>query len=342
MKLALVHREVSERGGTERFVAGLATWLAARGDAVDLWCDAAVGTPADVGVRALGARGRGRIGRMWGLQRAAARIPRGDYDAVLGFCRVPGLDVYRAGGGCHAAWMDTAGWSAADAVERALDRRAVLSAGLVVANSRFAGAQLTDRYGLAADRLRVVHNGVDLARFRPGPAVEVHGRTVLFLGNGYARKGLETALRAVARLPEVHLTVGGSERRMGRYTRLAAALGLTERVRFIGPVDRPEALLPTAGALLLPTRYDPFANVVLEALAAGVPAVTSGENGAAEVLPAPWMAVTDPTDDEAFAAALDRALHEPGLRADCRAAAEAHPADGAFRAIRRVAEEQVG
>ena len=341
MRVALVHRSFSERGGCERFGLGFARYLAERQHEVDLWCVSAVGAPAQARVRTLTTGGRGRIWKMLSLWRAARAIPTEDYDVVLGLGRTPGHQLYRAGGGCHRAWVERNGWSAADLVEVQLDRTAVLSARLVVANSRMAAGELQSWYGLPGARLRIIHNGVDLTRFVPEAreALPVPGPVVVFLANGFARKGLETALRALALSPGLHLAVVGSDPRSARYQRLAARLGVGDRAFFLGPRPHPERWLASAAALILPTRYDPFANVTLEALAAGLPVISSGQNGAAEILPEPWMIIPDPDDAPAFASALERALHEPALRSLCRATAESHPAETAFSRLLHVAEE---
>ena len=74
-------------------------------------------------------------------------------------------------------------------------------------------------------------------------------------------------------------------------------------------------------------------------MACGVPVVTSAANGAAEVLPEPWQVVADPGDAAGFSAALERALHDKGLSARCRAAAEQLRASGAYQSIHAVIEE---
>jgi len=341
VRIALVLRRFSEDGGSERFGSGLARWLLEQGHEVELCCASAEQAPAGATLLRLEAGGRGRIWRMLSLWRAARVVDRQRYDAVIALGRTPGHDVYRAGGGCHRAWIARNGWSLADLVELRLDRRAVLSAGRVIANSHLAAGELQRWYGLPAARLRVIHNGVDLQRFRPEArqALPVGGPAAIFLGNGWARKGLDTALEAVSRVPGLCLVVAGAERHPERWRRRARALGLEDRVRFLGPLRRPEELLPAAAALILPTRYDPFANAVLEAMACGVPAISSGADGAAELLPEPWMKVEDPRDAAGFARALERALHEPRLRVRCRETAEAHPAQRAFQAVLSVARE---
>ncbi|MEC8422672.1 MAG: glycosyltransferase family 4 protein, partial [Myxococcota bacterium] len=151
------------------------------------------------------------------------------------------------------------------------------------------------------------------------------------------RKGLETALALLPRLRGVRLGVVGSDPNEARFRRRAAALGVAERVDWLGADDAIEHILPGALALVLPTRYDPSANVCLEAMACGVPVVTSGRDGAGEILPEAWQVVSRPDDVEGFAEALDRVLQTPALRSASRAAAECWPASRAHRALAHLA-----
>jgi UDP-glucose:(heptosyl)LPS alpha-1,3-glucosyltransferase len=256
-------------------------------------------------------------------------------DVSVGLARVPGVDVYRAGGGCHLAYLDTVpawGLSVRHRVELALDRASARRASIVVANAPAPACELVERYSLDPARVRVVPNGVDAVLFRPDPetraavrrqlGVAESTRVALFLGDGFRRKGLATALEAAARVPGLALWVAGGGRE-APWARLARHLGAD--ARFLGHRGDPERLLAAADALVLPTRYDAAANVVLEAMACGIPAITSGADGARAFLPEPWMAVQDPEDAGGFAQALVRALDTPGLGARCRTAAEAMP-----------------
>jgi UDP-glucose:(heptosyl)LPS alpha-1,3-glucosyltransferase len=318
--LSLLVRRLGRMGGTERFVHGLACGLVAAGHTVEIWCDGVDDPVPGATIRHLPFRGRGRLLRLGGLWWAGRRFVQEARGLRLGFVRVGGLDLFRAGGGCHARWRALRGPSAADWAEEALDRRAVGSARRVIVNSEMAGADLRALYGTPAERLRLVRNGVDLDRFRP--TVNAGPKPILFFGSGFARKGLDTALRALVGLPGRELWVIGADRQAGRFVRLADALGLGGRVRFLGAVASPETLLPQAGALVLPTRYDPAANVVLEALACGVPVVTSAANGAAELLPEPWMVVREVDHAASYRDALDRLLSEPVWREQARSLAE--------------------
>lgn len=343
MRFGLVVRRISTQGGTERFVHGFAQYLVAQGHEVRAHVlergEDLDGVDIFVAPRA----GRGRVGHSRAMQAWADALPRDRVDRVLGFVRVGGVDLYRAGGGSHAAWLATRrAWRVgrADRWELAQEAKA-LAASVVVANSQMAARELVDGAGVDPGRVRVVHNGVDLERFgfQPAGAQEQAVPVVLFLGHGFARKGLETALDAMVGLPSARLWVGGLDRRTNRFRRLVQRLGLGERVDFLGEVDRPEELFGRVAALVLPTRYDPFANVTLEALACGVPVITSARNGAAEVLPESWMCVADPRDAGGFTQGLERALRMDGLRERCRVAAERHPAEDAYRHLLALALE---
>jgi len=348
MRLSLLVRRLSTHGGTERFVHGLAGWLLAQGHEVHCWCAAVDAPIAGVQVHLLPLRARGRVGKLLALDHAARAIPPDAQDLLLGFVRGGQPALYRAGGGSHRAWMARHGrfWGAlADQVEARLDDRVLASARIVVGNSELAARDLERFSGVDPAKLRLVRNGVDLARFQPRSGPRPAGPPLVgFLGTGFTRKGLETALQALRLLPGVQLQVGGGDAHLARWQQRIRRMGLQDRVQLLGPVARPEAWLPTLDAFVLPTRYDPSANACMEALACGVPVLTSADNGACEVLPAPWMTVADSTDAPAFAAGLERALQSNSLQSTslagpCRAAAEALPAAGAFASILALSAE---
>lgn len=342
MRVGVVVRRLSTDGGTERFTLGLVRHLVEAGDAVTAWTLEPGERPPGVVVRRLpGPPVRGRVPRMLAVAWGSTRVPRDRLDRLVGMVRARGFDLWRAGGGCHADWLDAAqrSISAAERIDLHLDQLAARTAGRIVVNSELAGAGLRTHYGVAPDQIALVRNGVDLDRFRP--VSHGRGRAVAFVGNGWRRKGLSTAISAMASLPGARLDVWGSERRPRRWHEEVARLGLGDRVAFRGRCPDPAVALPGYDALVLPTRYDPLANVCMEALACGVPVVTSARNGAAEVLPEAGWVVGDPADAPAFAAALERALQWPEAPSVARAAAEGHPAAGAFDRLRSLLVEPV-
>jgi len=112
--------------------------------------------------------------------------------------------------------------------------------------------------------------------------------------------------------PPADLAVVGHDRRARDYAHLATRLGIADRVRFLGPQREVPAFYGAADALVLPTLYDPFPNVALEALACGLPVITSTQCGAAELLSQTGL-VVDALDTDALGASMT-ALLDPAHR----------------------------
>lgn len=241
------------------------------------------------------------------------------------------------------------------AAERAMFTHPALRA--VICNSEMVRDEIHTRFGVAMEKLHLVRNGVDPQRFRPPTPIERDAaRAALgidpactvfaYVGSGFSRKGLAVALRALARmrngplarsvadpspvrpvpesasLPPV-LLVAGADRQLARHKALAERLGLVDQVRFLGGVDDVRPVLWAADAFVLPTLYDPFPNAVLEALACGLPAVTSTKSGAAEFIRSGENGfVVDALDVDGIARAL-AALADPEGREARSAAARA-------------------
>jgi UDP-glucose:(heptosyl)LPS alpha-1,3-glucosyltransferase len=108
----------------------------------------------------------------------------------------------------------------------------------------------------------------------------------LFVGSGFERKNLASAIAALAQLPrnDAHLIAVGQDKHANRYRALAGRLGVGERVHLVGRQQDVRPWYGAADALVLPTLYDPFANVVLEAMASGLPVVTSFKCGAVDLI----------------------------------------------------------
>lgn len=338
MKLALIRKTYTPFGGAERHVDRFLDALLERGHEVHLFTARwrASGPPRE-GFRVVRVpviRGA-RWAEAWSFAVAASRLAcAGGYDVVHSFDRVRRCDVYRAGDGCHREWLRRRraaqpGWLRAipslnplHLVYLALER-GLFEGGCraIVANSRRGREDILTHYRADPDRIHVIYNGVDLDRWRvPDAAQRLAARRaagigdderlVLLVGSGFDRKGVATAVRALAALkhPRARLAVVGRGR-SHPYARLAASLGVGDRVRFAGPVQDISTWYAAADLLLLPTVYDPFANVCLEALACGVPVVTSAANGAAEVLTEETGVVVEAASDVAgFAAAVDAVL----------------------------------
>ena len=339
MNIALVLKEFSARGGTERYAANLARWLVGRGHEVHVYASTIDRSlvPAGLVVHEV-QQARPKtiqfVRRTWGIRKLG-------HDVVQGFGRSVGHDVYRAGGGVHAAWLNASGdtlypWlrgrlSPAEWLARFVDRRAIRGARIVICNSHMAAAQVCAYHGVEERRVRVIRNGVNLERFRPRPEMRralrarwgVRGRVLAFVGNGFRRKGLLVAGHAFAKVArdEDRFLVVGRDRHAERY--LAPVRGvLGDRLLYEGEVPDPERYMAAADATVLPTKYDAAANTTLEALACGVPPVTSDRDGNAEIVPDQRLVVTDPDDVDQVSRAIRVAWGESDWVDRCRRVAE--------------------
>lgn len=306
MRVALVHMRHARTGGTERYLDHLAAHLAARGDEVNVVCRSHEEAPhRAVRFEVLRPWAVGAGMRMASFARAVERHVRDQqYDVVYGLGKTWTHDVIRLGGGCHQTYLDRMGGTVRhkDRLAIGIEARALAQGAFrrVVVNARMVGEDVARRHGVPNDRIRLVYNGVDLDRFHPrkraGPGAELRRSlgiserevAVLFLGSGYARKGLDLVIEAfrevVGERPDARLLVAGRDSDEDRYRRAAEQAGIARLTRFLGPRADAENCFAAADLYVLPTRYDPFANTTLEALATGLPVITSRDNGASELL----------------------------------------------------------
>jgi len=306
MRLAVVCRPFSFHGGVETSTAGLLRALVERGGYdVDLLTSAGQFPVPGVGLRRLAVPSQPSVLRQICFALAARRaVAGGAYDLVQSHERCLAQDIYRAGEGCHRGYLDAMGRTGVQVNPQHrlllwLERRifTLQAARHIVAISRRGKAEIERIYGTAASSVTVVYNGVDLARFHPENRRRWRAETrstlgiprdawlVAFVGSGFERKGLGPLMEAVAavRARDIRLLVAGKGRGE-TYRRLEARLGLSGAVTWIAPRPDVERLYAAADAVALPARYEPFGNVHLEALASGIPVLTSSIAGGAEVV----------------------------------------------------------
>jgi UDP-glucose:(heptosyl)LPS alpha-1,3-glucosyltransferase len=268
------------------------------------------------------------------------RVPpnRSECDVLMSMERIWRCDVYRAGDGVHRAWLQRRAevGGPRQNLSRLLNRKhsAILAlekslfaeggAGRVIANSRMVQEEIVRFYGFPIEKIDVVPNGVPVGTFRRDGESRARVRetlgltgedvAVLFAGSGWERKGLRFAIEAIEKSgKELRLLVAGR----GSQTKFKSA-----QVRFLDVVQDMPTLYGAADIFLLPTIYDPFSNACLEALAAGLPVITTRANGFSEIMETGvhGTILDDPRNIDAMGEALlfwsDRARREqvrPGI-----------------------------
>ena len=310
--IAILRRRYTPYGGAERTTAELADRLGARGirvavvasfwDAVDASAEW-IKVPSPAKPSWLGALLFALRCRREGLE--------DQFGTVISLERTIRQTIYRAGDGCHRSWLRRR--AEVDGFWRGkilpffrlfnwamlwLERQVFnpVNTEKIVANSEMVRRDIMREYGYPESRIQVIRNGVHQARFtgrvreddrrevRTSHGLEDDARIILFLGSGFHRKGLRFAIEVVSGLGQDCILMVVGRGRTAGYERLATQSGVGDRVRFIGPAGDPDLYINGADLMLLPTIYDPASNACLESLAAGVPVITTGSNGASELI----------------------------------------------------------
>lgn len=356
LRLAVVRQRYNPFGGAERFIERARPALERAGVDVTIIARRWAGT---AGAAAFVRVDPFHVGGWWrdvSFARAARETwSRGGYDLVQSHERIAGCDIYRAGDGVHRRWLDLRAEDAG-AFERLgirlnprhrflCSEEARLFAHprlrAVVCNSRMVRDEVARGFGVPDSKLHVIHNGVDLDYFNAGERLARRDAkrralgiaddeiVVVFVGSGFARKGLDVLIEAAARATtRPRIVVVGRDRHASRFEALAGRLGLSGRVLFAGGTVDVRDWYAAADMLALPTRYDPFPNVVLEALAMDLPVIVSARCGAAEIVRDGENGhVVAAGDPDALAARIDVVAARRGAFTSLRATAEAHSFD---------------
>ncbi|HEX5472838.1 MAG TPA: glycosyltransferase family 4 protein [Lacipirellulaceae bacterium] len=216
----------------------------------------------------------------------------------------------------------------------------------IVALSKSVADDFVRLHGIRPEQIKVVYNGVDCHRFSPVHrarhreairqrlGIEPGTLVLLLTAHNFRLKGVPELLKAAARLAisgrQIHVLIAGGKR-LQKWRRKAASLGLAERATFLGAVANLVPYYAAADACVHPTYYDPCSLVLLEAAASGLPIVTTRRfNGAAELFREgdEILITNEPTDHETLCGLID-ALFDERLRTrlgcGARNAASRHP-----------------
>jgi UDP-glucose:(heptosyl)LPS alpha-1,3-glucosyltransferase len=335
------------RGGAETYIADLCRYLVLAGHRVDLYAEscAAGCLPAEVNVVPVAAAGRTRVARIRSFARNSEQALRhGRHDCSVGFINTYAHDVIIPQGGVLPASLMANAQRFTSPLARQLYVLAKTANPKhwvcrsierkqyhprrhprVVAVSEMVKRHIEEFHHVPRQRINVVPNAIDPKRlavshpgavrcaFRNRVGLEPNDLTGLFVGHNFALKGLKPLLLALGARRQrnwnarrIHLLVCGGGQ-PGPFRRLASQLGLNGLVHFLGFYPDVEACYWSSDFFVQPTYYDPCSLVVLEALACGLPVITTAQNGASELLTDgdEGYIVTAPGAREELIAALD-------------------------------------
>ncbi len=308
MKIAIVRRECGLGfGGAEAYCENVAKGLRDIGhNTVIVARSSRVASVPWVEAKIFG---RGSIAKNLSFFFSVKKVlATGGFDCTYGLSRVPNVDFLRISDPLHALWLRL-GYQ-----DRFLpafircrlprhlallwqEREAIKSAKYIITNSKLVKGQIEDVYGISPQSVFTVYNGVDLKRFSPatsdekvrlrrGLGLSDKETVILFAGVDFRRKGLELLLRSAASLKNFQplriLLLGFKP--PSKIKNLVSRLGLSHKVSYLGYRRDTENFYKASDLFCLPTNYDPFANACLEAMACGIPVITTAQNGAAELV----------------------------------------------------------
>jgi UDP-glucose:(heptosyl)LPS alpha-1,3-glucosyltransferase len=300
MKLALIRRQFTATGGAELYLQRLLAALTARGHELHLFSEAWNDAPANVVLHRVENSANRTTRNLFFANAVKEKISREKFDCVFSLERTLQQDVYRAGDGVHRVWLQkrkqfSPWWKnifPAGAFHKnllALEAQTFdpKNTKRVIVNSEMVRNEILENFSFPAERIHLVRNGVDVARFQNGDRAATRKKLgvaeneflFLFVGSGWERKGLRFALAAFELLKRKFSNLKFAV--IGKDRELAFA---QNGVFFPPATSNLENYYAAADLFLFPPIYEPSANVVVEALAAGLPVITSANNGAGEII----------------------------------------------------------
>lgn len=314
MKIALIRKKYSDFGGAELYIRRLAERLADSGNEVHLFANSwkiKSGAKGIIFHKIPILKGLSLFSLLSFLLFLKMKLKKSEFDIVHSFEKTLSQDIYRAGDGCHREWL----------LQRSQYRsflknltirinpfhicmlyieKKIFKEGnyrFIIANSKMVKENIMKHYNVPEEKIRIIYNSIDTDEFnsaqkerfrkevRDKYGIGYHDILISFIGSGFERKGLEYAITAIEELRDKRyklIVVGKGDSK--RYKRLADHLSIKERIIFAGPLLETPSIYAASDVFLLATLYDPFSNACLEAIATGIPVLTTKMNGASEVI----------------------------------------------------------
>jgi len=316
--IAIIKRDAAKAGGLEKYTARLIQAFEKKGCLISL-----VSCPL---------KSRMSVSKVAEFDRyCSTYLSKNSHDIVLGMDRTRVQTHIRAGNGVHAANLqkrqESEGfWKgfffSVNPLHRLLLKIEKESfehpeLKMLFTNSHMVESQILHFYKTDPKKIHVIHNGVEwnemAADFQKWPHMNRDsGRYhFLFIGHNFERKGLKPLLEALSQLKDrdFQLSVVGADKNAAWFQAYTHKLKLEDHVTFFGATPSIRPYYQYADALIIPSFYDPFANVTVEALAMGLFVISSKTNGGHEIL-TDENGITFESQDE-LVASLETAMKKP-------------------------------
>lgn len=255
------------------------------------------------------------------------------FDLIQSHERFNGCHIFRAGDGVHKIWLQQKSlvsnklqqwWLKHSPYHKALlaEEKSMFESHTlkkVICNSHMIKQEILNNFAISEEKLTVIYNGVDTNIYSPASqekknilreslGIPKDALVFIFSGSGFERKNLSTTIKAFSKLNQkCHLLVVGRDKKQAQYEKLAREKKCASQIYFLGAQKKSSmaSFYQMADILVLPTLYDPFANVILEGLASGLPCITSTHCGATDIIPKENCGeIIDPLDEKALSLAM--------------------------------------
>lgn len=328
MKVVILKSRLAHQGGLEKYARRLGKAFAARGCSVTFLSSGEHTFCEGCNVLTFPCRVKPTLWHLHSFEKTCREyLAEHAHDIVFGMDRNCFQTHYRAGNGVHAAYLKqrclaepffkrfTFPLNPLHRTLLSFEKKCFESPDLrlLFTNSMMVKQEILSHYNVPASRVAVVHNGAPYHAWQEEFERKTKSQSfhLLFVGNGFARKGLFFLLQGLSLLKHLpfHLTIVGKDKHLNYFSALTAQLRLGAHVTFAGAQSDLLPFYAKADALVIPSLYDPCANVTLEALAMGLFVVTSPFNGASELLTSQSGCIVENIfDPQSIAAALKNAF----------------------------------
>ena len=207
--------------------------------------------------------------------------------------RISCPDIYRAGDGVHKVFLEVEKKSNLNPLHFVylyLEKKCFNNAKKIIANSEMIKNQIIKTYNIESNKIEVIYNGVPIKEKVDFKLLKDEfnikdEKIILYVGSGFKRKGVKEALEVVSKLTSNYkFIIVGKEKKIEEYKQYSIDLNIENKVIFTGPRDDVDKFYSMSDVFLFPTKYEPFSNVVLEAMVYENVVITTKQNGASEIL----------------------------------------------------------
>jgi UDP-glucose:(heptosyl)LPS alpha-1,3-glucosyltransferase len=207
-------------------------------------------------------------------------------------------DVYRAGDGVHKVFLSIENKSKFNLLHPTylyLEKKCFSNAKSIIANSKMVKNEIIKTYDIKSEKIEVIYNGVEFKQSDYQKSfdqisrefqITINQPILLYVGSGFKRKGVEEFLKLISKLKNTDFKafVVGKDSNLKYYKKLSEKLRLNNKLFFTGARTDVDNFYTISDIFLFPTHYDPFSNVILEAMSFENVVFTTCNNGASEIL----------------------------------------------------------